>query len=63
MSFFEESQDSERLIAALLEKLTTFLFIPAFTGLGAPQWNPDIRASFYGITRDTSKKDFSNSSI
>ena len=34
------------------------MFIPAFTGLGAPQWNPDIRASFYGITRDSSKKDF-----
>ena len=57
MSFFEESQDSERLID-ITGETNNLLFIPAFTGLGAPQWNPDIRASFYGITRDTSKKDF-----
>lgn len=28
-------------------------FIPAFTGLGAPYWKPNIRASIPGITRDT----------
>lgn len=28
-------------------------FVPAFTGLGAPYWNPDVRAAIFGITRDT----------
>jgi len=57
MSFFEDSRDSEAFID-INGNTNNLLFIPAFTGLGAPQWNPDVRASFYGITRDTSKKDF-----
>ena len=57
MNFFEDSKDSEKFINKDGNTNNLF-FIPAFTGLGAPQWNPDIRASFYGITRDTSKKDF-----
>lgn len=27
--------------------------IPAFTGLGAPYWNPDARGAIVGLTRDT----------
>ena len=38
-------------------------FIPAFTGLGAPYWNSDIRASYHGITRDTSKADMINAAF
>ena len=39
------------------------LFIPAFTGLGAPYWNSDIRASFHGITRDTNKNDLTTAAF
>ena len=39
------------------------LFIPAFTGLGAPYWNSEIRASFHGITRDTSRTDLINAAF
>jgi glycerol kinase len=27
-------------------------FVPAFTGLGAPYWDPDARAAILGLTRD-----------
>jgi glycerol kinase len=27
-------------------------FVPAFTGLGAPHWDPDARAAIVGLTRD-----------
>lgn len=27
--------------------------VPAFTGLGAPHWNPDARGAIVGLTRDT----------
>jgi glycerol kinase len=27
-------------------------FVPAFTGLGAPYWNPDARGAILGLTRD-----------
>ena len=57
MNFFKDSKDSEKFINKDGSTNNLF-FIPAFTGLGAPQWNPNIRASFYGITRDTSKEDF-----
>lgn len=32
--------------------------VPAFTGLGAPYWNPDARGSVFGLTRGSSKEDF-----
>jgi len=28
-------------------------FVPAFAGLGAPYWNPDVRGTLVGITRGT----------
>jgi glycerol kinase len=30
-------------------------FIPAFTGLGAPHWDPDARGALFGLTRDTGR--------
>jgi glycerol kinase len=27
-------------------------FVPAFTGLGAPYWDPDARGAIMGLTRD-----------
>jgi len=57
LEFFDESSDSEKFLN-LDANANGVLFIPAFTGLGAPYWDSDIRASFHGITRDTTKKDF-----
>ena len=31
--------------------------IPAFTGLGAPYWDPNVRGALLGLTRDTSDDD------
>lgn len=31
--------------------------VPAFTGLGAPYWDPDARGALFGLTRDTGIKD------
>ena len=28
------------------------VMVPAFTGLGAPWWDPDARGAFFGLTRD-----------
>ena len=32
-------------------------FVPAFTGLGSPYWDPDATGMFTGITRTTGKKE------
>ena len=37
--------------------------VPAFTGLGAPHWNPDARGILTGITRDTTKSDLLRSAL
>jgi glycerol kinase len=31
------------------------VFVPALTGLGAPDWDPDARGAIFGITRGTSR--------
>ena len=33
------------------------VFVPAFTGLGAPYWDPEARGAIFGLTRDTGPGD------
>jgi glycerol kinase len=56
LEFFSDSAESIDLLDERGES-NGVLFIPGFTGIGAPHWNAEIRASFYGITRDTTKTD------
>ena len=37
--------------------------VPAFTGLGAPQWDPDARAAIFGLTRAASQNDLARAAI
>ncbi|MFT5111733.1 MAG: glycerol kinase [Parasphingorhabdus sp.] len=39
--------------AAGLESNKGIYMVPAFTGLGAPHWDPDARGAIMGLTRDT----------
>ncbi|MDP1573625.1 MAG: glycerol kinase GlpK [Coxiellaceae bacterium] len=48
----ENANESEKLIADIPDTHGVY-FVPAFTGLGAPYWNPDARAAILGITRET----------
>jgi glycerol kinase len=32
-------------------------FVPAFTGLGAPYWNPEARGAILGLTRDVGRNE------
>lgn len=32
--------------------------VPAFSGLGAPYWDPDARGAVFGLTRGTNRNDF-----
>ena len=56
MQFFENAKDSELLLDSKGNSNNVH-FLPAFNGLGAPYWNSDVRAGFYGMTQNTSKKD------
>jgi glycerol kinase len=62
LEFFPSSELSENYLK-VNGNANNVHFIPAFTGLGAPYWNSDIRASYHGITRDTSKADMINAAF
>ena len=62
LQFFETSDLSEPYLHTNGDA-NNVLFVPAFTGLGAPYWNSDVRASFHGITRDTSRSDLINAAF
>jgi len=62
LEFFSTSERSEEFLHKNGDAKNVH-FIPAFTGLGAPYWNSDIRASYHGITRDTKKADLINAAF
>jgi len=49
-----EAPDSE-YFAGKVESSDGVYFVPAFTGLGAPYWNPEVRGTIVGLTRGSSK--------
>lgn len=45
-------------LAAASDPEQPILFVPAFVGLGAPYWIPEARGALFGLTRNTSRRDF-----
>lgn len=37
--------------------------VPAFTGLGAPHWDPDARGAIFGMTRNTGPAEFARAAL
>ena len=54
LKIIESSGDSEALARAADPAQAVYL-VPAFVGLGAPYWNPDVRGALFGLTRATSQ--------
>jgi len=54
LEFFKSSSEIERLAASVLDSGDVYV-VPAFTGLGAPYWDPDARGSISGLTRGTTR--------
>lgn len=54
LKIIENSGDSEELAKAADPAQGVYL-VPAFVGLGAPYWNPDVRGALFGLTRATSQ--------
>jgi glycerol kinase len=42
---------------------TEVVFVPAFTGLGSPHWQPDARGTIFGLTRDTTLADIARAAL
>ena len=53
-----ESADETEALAESTALNSGVYLVPAFTGLGAPYWDPDARGAIFGLTRDTGIKEF-----
>jgi glycerol kinase len=54
LGFFKSSFEIEALANSVLDSGDVFI-VPAFTGLGAPHWDPEARGSIFGLTRGTTR--------
>jgi len=57
MRMFSDSPESEEY-ASRVDTTDNVYVVPAFTGLGAPHWDQDVRGAVFGLTRGTSKEQF-----
>jgi glycerol kinase len=56
LQLIDKAADSQALAEQTSDDLSVYL-VPAFTGLGAPYWDPDARGAIFGMTRDTGVKE------
>jgi glycerol kinase len=52
LRLIESAGQTEKLASGLGHNAGVYL-VPAFTGLGAPYWDPDARGAIFGLTRAT----------
>ncbi len=52
-----QKADETELLASSTSLDHGIYMVPAFTGLGAPYWDPDARGAIFGLTRDTGIKE------
>jgi len=50
-------------LAANADDTQDVVLVPAFTGLGAPHWDPDARGALFGLTRDTGPEEFARAAL
>lgn len=55
LQLIKHARDTEAIAKSVTDTRGVYL-IPAFTGLGAPYWNPHARGALLGLTRDSDKR-------
>lgn len=56
MNFFTQAPQSEEMVRRIesTHETDSVVFVPAFSGLGAPYWDMQARGAIFGLSRDTS---------
>jgi glycerol kinase len=62
IEILQHAKQSQVLAESLDYDHGVFL-VPGFAGLGAPHWNPNARASLFGMTRDTGPAHFARAAL
>lgn len=55
LGLIHKASETEK-IARRLKDTGGVMMIPAFTGLGSPYWDPNVRGAIFGLTRGTRKE-------
>ena len=61
LKIIKESSESEKF--AKISNNEELIFVPAFSGLGAPYWNMNVKGGIFGITRDTGINDICKATL
>jgi glycerol kinase len=62
LKIIDNAADSQPLAEAADPQQQLYL-VPAFTGLGAPYWDPDCRGAIYGLTRNSGPAEFARAAL
>lgn len=62
MRMLGRSSDSEEYAERAGDNEGVYM-VPAFTGLGAPYWDSDVRGAIFGLTRGTTKEHFIRAAV
>jgi glycerol kinase len=62
LGVLDDAAETEAL-ARSLESNDGVYFVPAFTGLGAPHWEPRARGAVFGLTRGTTRAHLARASL
>lgn len=54
--------DSQALAEAA-DPASTVVIVPAFTGLGAPYWRPEVQGAVFGVTRGTGRAEMARAAL
>ncbi|UTA49064.1 glycerol kinase GlpK [Simiduia sp. 21SJ11W-1] len=55
LALIESANECDAFMREYQGKPSPITLVPAFTGLGAPHWQPAARGAIFGLTRDTGK--------
>lgn len=50
-------------LAEAADPTENVIMVPAFTGLGAPYWDPDCRGAIFGLTRNSGPAEFARAAL
>jgi len=62
LHLFKNAAESEELVKQASDDHHVYM-VPAFTGLGAPYWDPHARGALLGMTRDTGIADITRAAL
>ena len=62
LKIIEKASDTHHL-AEQADASENVILVPAFTGLGAPYWQPDCRGGIFGITRNSGPEEMAKAAL